>query len=192
MTSFRSQRTLGLLLSRKRTDWVYKPSLQFWREPFLARDRYIFAGTSLFTRPITSMENFHESGEEINYDSPGSSETDKSDTDSHDIFENLLGPASPFGSPYKTYYNISDSIRGTSLDPKTRILLHLIALAVLTSAAKRIPKFKPEDMRKYVEAAVIERCGAEEIEQTLLHAEYGSHQRSSYRSDEFLGLTATT
>jgi hypothetical protein len=109
LTSFRGQRTLGLLLSRKRTDWVYKPSLQFWREPFLARDRYIFPGTSLFTRPITSMENFHESGEEIIYDSPGSSETDKSDTDSHDIFENLLGPASPFGSPFKTYYFRLDS-----------------------------------------------------------------------------------
>ncbi|CZR52133.1 uncharacterized protein PAC_02010 [Phialocephala subalpina] len=83
----------------------------------------------------------------------------------------LLGPLSPFGVP-KAYYDISDSV-STNLDPKTRILLHLVSLVVLSSASRKLPKTqKSMEVERYIEAAVVERCGLEEIEEALLHAEY--------------------
>lgn len=94
--------------------------------------------------------------------------------ESRDVFRDfpLPGPLSPFGIPYKAYYNISDSVSNNSLDPKTRILLHLVALTVLSSATKKLPKLKGlMDVKTYIEAAVVERCRLEEIEDALSHAE---------------------
>ena len=84
----------------------------------------------------------------------------------------LPGPLSPFGIPYKAYYNISDSVSNNTLDLKTRILLHLVALAVLSSAAKKLPKLKDlMDAKTYIEAAVVKRYRREEIEDALSYAE---------------------
>jgi alkylhydroperoxidase/carboxymuconolactone decarboxylase family protein YurZ len=84
------------------------------------------------------------------------------------------GSLSPFGQSYRTYYEISDSVgsSGRILEPKTRILFHVVALAVLSSAARKLPKFRSADLKKYIQAAVVERCATEEIEQALQHAEY--------------------
>ena len=103
------------------------------------------------------------------------SDYDKKGSKSPDAFREfpLRGALSPFGRPYKAYYHISDSVPSNILDPKSRILLHLVCLTVLSAAHQRLPECPVDtNIRKCIEAAIVERCALREIEDALLHAKY--------------------
>lgn len=92
------------------------------------------------------------------------------------IDENWRLPfSSPFGPPYKVYHQITDTVCNKPLlEPKIRILLHLVALSVASAAPKNsmLPALKHPSLQRTIEAGIVEGLTTDQIENALQHAKY--------------------